>query len=174
MCKPRNRDNHFFARYKEAKREFRKELRRKAREQEVNEFDALQQTFEVDRSEFYKRLSNARSPKCKPGNALKVDGKLVTNKEKVLEIWREHYQGLYSPLEHEQFDDSFRKYVEERILVVYEIESHEVNDDPLDLPFTAGEVASICQHLPNGKAGGLDQIQYEHLTYGGKACCDIY
>ena len=57
--------------------------------------------------------------------------------------------------------------------MVYEIESHEVNDDPLDLPFTAGEVANICQRLPNGKAGGLDQIQYEHLTYGGKACCDI-
>ncbi len=125
LGKPRNRDNHFFGRYKEAKREFRKELRRKAREQEVNEFDAFQRTFEVDRSEFYKRISNARSPKCKPGNALKVDGKQVTIKEKVLKIWREHYQGLYSPLEHEQFDDSFWK---------YEIESHEVNDDPLDLP----------------------------------------
>ncbi len=27
--------------------------------------------------------------------------------------------------------------------------------------------------MPNGKAGYLDQIQYEHLEYGGKACCDI-
>ena len=65
--KPRNRDNHFFARYKEAKREFRKELRRKAREQEVNEFDAFQQTFEVDRSEFTNAYQMHVVPSVNPG-----------------------------------------------------------------------------------------------------------
>ena len=54
-------------------------------------------------------------------------------------------------------DDSWKK-IEE-----YSPESFKVCDDPLDTPFEVDEVAEICQHLPNGKAGGLDGIQYEHL-----------
>ena len=28
-------------------------------------------------------------------------------------------------------------------------------------------MATICKNLPNGKAGGLDCITYEHIKYGG-------
>ena len=38
---------------------------------------------------------------------------------------------------------------------------------PLDIPFKAEEIQSVCDKLPNGKAGGLDELVYEHFKYGG-------
>ncbi len=29
------------------------------------------------------------------------------------------------------------------------------------------KIQSVCDKLPNGKAGGLDKLVYEHLKYGG-------
>ena len=40
------------------------------------------------------------------------------------------------------------------------------NEDPLDIPFKAEEIRSVCDKLPNGKAGGLDELVYEHFKYG--------
>ena len=129
----------------------------------------MQRVFEVDRSEFHKRVSKRRSARDKSGNALEIDGNLVTDRKAVLGIWRDHYGKLYSPLEHANFYENFRMTVEKKI-EEYSTESFKVRDDPLDTPFEVDEVAEICQHLPNGKAGGLDGIQYEHLKYGGYYC----
>ena len=164
--RPRSRDNTLFLRYKEAKRKFRKELRKKALEHEINDYDELQRVFEVDRSEFHKRVSKRSSTRDKSGNALEIDGNLVTDRKEVLGIWRDHYGKLYSPLEHANFDENFRMTVEKKI-EEYSTESFKVRDDPLGTPFEVDEVAEICQHLPNGKAGGLGGIQYEHLKYDG-------
>lgn len=167
--RPRNRDNMFFFRYKEAKRKFRKELRQKAWEHEVSEQNELQRIFEVDRGEFHKRICKLRSAKIRTGNVLKIEGKLVSDKEQVLGIWRDHCEKLYSPLECENFDEDFKKLVEQKVQE-YSTLSHEVTDDPLDTQFQVDEVANVCRSLPNGKAGGLDGIQYEHLKYGGDSC----
>ena len=86
-------------RYKEAKRKFREELRKKALEHEINDYDELR-VFEVDRSEFHKRVSERRSSRDKSGNALEIDGNLVTDRKEVLGVWRDHYEKLYSLVEH--------------------------------------------------------------------------
>ncbi len=53
----------------------------------------------------------------------------------------------------------------------YSIKSFEVDtDDPLQYPFDAEEVVEVCRNLPNGKASGLDGIQYEHFKYAGEDC----
>ena len=66
----------FFRRYKEAKKEFRKQLRRKALE-EVKQNSSLHRAFEMDRSEFHKAIAKKRKSNGKNGNVLKVDNQLI-------------------------------------------------------------------------------------------------
>ena len=37
-----------------------------------------------------------------------------------------------------------------------------------------GEIAEVCRSLPNGKASGLDGIQYEHFKYAGEDCWKLF
>ena len=53
------------------------------------------------------------------------------------------------------------------------METHQCTDDPLDVPFEVDEVIKVVQHLPSGKAGGLDKITYEHLKYGVSCLIDF-
>ena len=46
-------------------------------------------------------------------------------------------------------------------------ESFTCEDDVLEKPLTIYEVSRVCLSLPNGKAGGLDGLVYEHLKYAG-------
>ena len=71
---------------------------------------------------------------------------------------------LYSPLIRNSFDEEFKELVEKKIKE-YSIKSFEADtDDPLQNSFTMGEVVEVCRSLPNGKASGLDVIQYEHFN----------
>ena len=167
--KPRNQDSSLFRNYKEAKRKFRKKLRTKALEHELKVNSDLQQTYEINRSEFQKRISSLRKTKNNCGNILKVGGSLITDKAEVLEIWRSHYEALFTPQMNSSFDDKFKLFVEEKV-EEYSLKSYEFHDDPLETPFNLSEVKAICQQLPNGKAGGPDGIQYEHLKYAGDLC----
>ena len=170
--KPRSNDNEFFKRYKDAKREFRKQLRRKALDEEVKENSSLHRVFEMDRSEFHKRITKKRKRNAKNGNVLKIDGQLITETTDVLEVWKDHYKELYSPLKQNSFDEQFKEFVEKKI-EEYSIKSLEVDVDPLQYPFAMGEVAEVCRNLPNGKASGLDGIQYEHFKYAGVDCWNL-
>ena len=59
----------------------------------------------------------------------------------------------------------------EKKIKEYSIKSFEADtDDPLQDLFTIGEVVEVCRRLPNGKASGLDGIQYEHFKYAGEDC----
>ena len=148
--KPRSMDNDFFRQYKEAKKEFCKQLRRKALEEEVKQNSCLHRAFEMDRSEFHKRIAKKRKSNGKNGNVLKVDNQLITETVDVLEIWKGHYKKLYSPLIRTSSDQEFKEFVEKKIKE-YSIKSFEADtDDPLQDPFTIGEVVEICRCLPNG------------------------
>ena len=105
----------FFCRYKEAKKEIRKQLRRKALEKEVKQNSSLHRAFEMDRSEFHKRIAKKRKRNGKNGNILKVNGQLITEIIDVLEIWKDHYKKLYSPLNQNSFDEEFKEFVEKKI-----------------------------------------------------------
>ena len=124
----------------------------------------------MDRSEFHKRIAKKRKRNGKNGKILKVNGQLITETIDLLEIWKDHYKKLYSPLNRNSFDEEFKEFVEKKIKE-YSIKSLEADtDNPLQCPFTLGEVVDVCRSLPNGKASGLDGIQYEHFKYAGEDC----
>ena len=47
--------------------------------------------------------------------------------------------------------------------------SREIEDFVLDTPFTPEEIESVLRNLKLGKSAGYDQVQPEHLKYGGPA-----
>ena len=52
--RPRDSENRYFMTYKQAKRDFRRELRRKAHEYESQEYERLESVIEVDNGAFQK------------------------------------------------------------------------------------------------------------------------
>ena len=55
--RPRDPNNAFFRAYKQAKRDFRKQLRRKAYEYESKEYERFENIFEQDRGAFQRTMS---------------------------------------------------------------------------------------------------------------------
>ena len=166
--RPRDSQNTYYRAYKQAKCDFRRELRRRAHEYESQEYERLENIFEVDSSVFQRIMSGKRKSKGIQTNALKIDGKFISDPNELCEIWKQHYSKLYTPAQSTSFDLSFTEHVESS-LYEYERESRNAGFDALDNVFSVEEVSSICSQLPNGKSSGPDGLTYEHIKYGGDA-----
>ena len=84
---------------------------------------------------------------------------------------RQHYEYLYTPKNESEFHGDFKAFVERRLRQF--CRDSYANDDPLDNPFELDEVVEVCNKLPNGKAGGPDQLTYEDIKYGGHTLHDV-
>lgn len=168
----REHSNKYFVEYKNAKRLFRREIRRKQHETESKQFESLEEMFETDRSSFYKALSKIRKKKGKDFIGLKVDDNIVTEETELLNVWKAHYSDLFTPKDNVDFDAEFKESIEKKVNE-YKGLSFNVVDDILDKPFTVDQVSGICIDLPNGKSGGLDGIVYEHVKYAGEAFFEV-
>ena len=166
--RPRDLENTYYRAYKHAKRDFRRELRRRAYEYESQEYERLENIFEVDNGAFQRSMSCKRKSKGTQTNALKIDGNFISDPNELCEIWKQHYSKLYTPADSTSFDQNFTEYVENS-LYEYERESRNTSFDALDNVFSVEEVSSICSQLPNGKSSGPDGLTYEHIKYGGDA-----
>ena len=163
--RPRGMENRFFSDYKRAKRNFRRELRRKANEYESREYERLEKIFEIDNSSFQRIMSKRRKQRGMQSNLLKIDR---NEPDDFRNIWKDHYSQLYTPKSHPKYDESFFRHVKS-CLKRYENESYSADYDALDDDFTVEEVNSIIAKLPNGKTSGPDGLTYEHIKYGGIA-----
>ena len=163
--KPRSRQYQSFVNYKYAKQQFRKAQRRAIYDEETTCFRKMEKQYDVDRSAFTRKISRRRGKKETGHVALKVDGRYVDDEDGLLTVWKKHYEDLYTPKDEPEFDNEFKKLVERKLTDF--AQSTFQYDDPLDEPFQIAEVGAICDKLPNGKAGGLDTLTYEHIKYGG-------
>ncbi len=163
--KPRGWNYQCFMEYKNAKRDFHKAQRRAIYDEEVKDLEQLEKEHDIDRSDFFRKISRITEQPQNTNDALLMDGKRIDDEDELLSIWREHYEDLYTPKHDPDFDENFKMHVEESPHNIEE-ESYG-NEDPLDIPFKVEEIQSVCDKLPNGKAGGLDQLVYEHFKYGG-------
>lgn len=165
--RPRDSNNVYYTEYKSAKREFRKAMRRKVFHYEVEQNKRMEELFKNDRAKFQRITKNKRMPKKRNVKKLEVDGKVVTDSEQLLLIWKKHYEDLYTPKEAAHYDDSFKESVQQKLKEYVDV-SLSCTDDVLDEPFMFDEVQEICLQLPNNKTGGLDGLVYEHVKYGGE------
>ena len=118
--------------------------------------------YDFDRSTFQKIMSKKRNLRGRPRNELKIDDRLIQDEKELLNIWKYHYEELYTPKYNPMFDKEFKPFVETK---VHEFESRNEQDpnDPLEQPFSVDQVQTICRKLPNGKSGGIDDLLYTSI-----------
>lgn len=122
---------------------------------------------EIDQRNFLHLINRRRKPINKlPRPVVDRQGRTVRDLDQILQVWKEYYCDLYTPLESEMFDTNFKETVDRHI---NEVDMEPRNDDSVILssPITSEEVKETCQTLKVGKAPGLDGIQSEHLKYAG-------
>ena len=114
--RPRESDNAYFLNYKNAKREFRKALRRKAYEHEVKCFENDVCLFDMDRCNFQKIMSKKRKWHGNDKNELKVDGRIIRDENELLDVWKRHYEDLYTPKPNPMKNDVLKSFVKWKAL----------------------------------------------------------
>ena len=163
----KHRDNSpMWVEYKAAKKQFRMEQRRASAEHETKFLNEVAKTQEIDQKLFWKLVNNRRKPKNSQPHPVKdKEGATVREIDKIVKVWKDYYDDLYTPKTLEHFDNQFKLMVDQEIR---EIDMTPRNDgDVLDNPISTGEVKEACQSLKVGKASGLDGVQGEHLKYAG-------
>jgi len=117
--------------------------------------------------EFFILLNKALGMRKKGGteSIRNAAGEVVNNNQEVRSVWRDFFENLgRDDSIPGQFDDRFKKEVEEKVKKLEE-ESSSHFDSRLDSPFSPGEVSEQLKNLPNFKAAGIDGIKNELLRF---------
>ena len=164
--KPRDPMSPSWIAHKDAKRNFRRELKKVQNAYGQKQIQELVEFAEYDRNKFWKRIKNTRQPKQSSSIAIKNRcGKVVQEIDDVVEAWRDHFSFLSSKKADPKYDGEHFDMVTNRVKEW--AEGHE-GDDFLDEPFEQAEVAKAIKGLNKGKAAGCDSITAEHPQNGGK------
>ena len=98
-----------------------------------------------------------------------VNGKLITDKNKIHEMWADHFETLETPSDCVAFNNVFFSRVPERVKHIYQTcmdDSSGVLCEPLQYE----EVAAICYKLKPSVFGIM--IDYKHICFAGPALWD--
>ena len=157
--------------YKTDKKRFRKELKRLGKEYEDEQVMHAINTAEVDRYQFWKLVKRARNGQGGKITAIKdKHDRVVSDIDDILEVWKTHFEKLYTPKESSDFDEAHFEYVNERVARLNEEEG---NSGFLKDKFSEDEVKKAVGTLHKRKACGYDAISTEHLVYGGSQLISI-
>ena len=169
--RPRTPDNHLWISYKSTKKAFLKELKRLGRQYEDEQVAHAVKAAEVDRGQFWKLVKKSRGSSGSRIAAIKdVNGKVVSDLDDILEVWRTHFSNLYTPKTSEDYDQEHYTLVTERVAAL----NAEVGDSNfLANDFEECEVLAAIKTLHKKKACGFDAVSTEHLVYGGPKIVQI-
>ena len=97
-------------------------------------------------------------------SAFVVNGELLTDKNKIRDMWADHFEALGSPSEIETFDKDFFNKVSDSVresLFSFLTDPSGVLSEPLEYK----EIAHVCSTLKLGVSGV--EIEYEHIRFAG-------
>ena len=118
------------------------------------------------------KIKLKRNLKGTARNELKIGDCLVREDKELLDVWKSHYEDLYTPKDHPTFDAEFKHFVEAKVQE-FEAKNEQDLNDPLGKPFSVDQVQTIRSKLPNGKSGGTDGLVYEHLKNADISLYDL-
>ena len=100
------------------------------------------------------------------GSTLRVSGSITSDPSTILNAWENHFKEI-SSRSTEYHSPLLLKAKQQMTHLLYNSRGNE--DFVLDTPFTTEEIDHVLHNLKRGKAPGHDQVQPEHLKYGGTA-----
>ena len=141
--------------------EFRKRMNICAANAERVKLQKIDQKFKQKRSDRFRTSKSTNH-----GSTLRLNGSITSDPPTILNAWEDHFKGIsacpaqdHSPL-----------LLEAGQQMVHLTHSSRENEDfVLDTPFTSEEIDRVLHNLKPGKSAGHDQVQPEHLKYGGAA-----
>ena len=162
---PKECNNELKIKMQMAKKLLRKAQRQAYATQRVNLAQTIMSASTNDAKLFHKLVREQRQNKVENTKVLRIDGKTANDHEKMLELWKEHFQKLSTPILEDSFD-------QEKLCLVHmqneAIETMERRDGADIDCVTMEEVDTAIQKLKTGKASDQDGISAEHYKYAGE------
>ena len=112
--------------------------------------------------EFWKLLKGQRS--SSQMTAFQIDGAMCNDKDKIRDMWADHFEFIGTPAQSDSYDSNFFNRVTGCVKEIFEICISDING-VLSATLSYDEVASVCANLPLDKSG--ISLSYEHIRFGG-------
>ena len=164
---PRSLTSDSWVAHKNAKRIFRREIKKIQRDFERDEVNRILETAEFNRNKFWKIVKRYRnSSYVKTSSVRNPQGTVFHETADVIPIWRNHFSKLCMPNTDERYDQDHFDHVTRKV------DEWAKYDDPdvfLNEPFTINEVKKCIKGLNRGKAAGFDAVTAEHLQNAGES-----
>ena len=142
---------------------YRNELRKFLHDTEMENIKKLHFAADSNEKEFWKLVKGQRS--SSQMNAFQIDGAMCNDKDKIRDMWADHFEFLGTPSQSDSYDSNFYN----RVMGCIKEKSFEICISDIYSVLSAtpsyDEVASVCANLPPDK-GGIS-LSYEHIRYGG-------
>ena len=148
----------------EKKAEYRCALRSFLTEKENENISHLCNTADVSEKLFWSMLKKSQGVGRK-SSCFIVNDEIISGDNAIIEMWANHFEKLGMPGSHPMFNNNFRDTIEHEIKMILT----ECIETPTAMEglFVYKIVKEVCTNLKSGVSGGLDQVTYEHLKYGG-------
>ncbi len=165
--KPRCENNPLYRQYKEAKRIFRRRLRQVIAQDERQLYEDLEERNpDTDARALWAHVRRKRGGVSTVGKEVIFGDKVLREPEDIANAWADHFEKIFTPLQHPDFNMSFEEEIEGK-WVKYMRDSKGKRCEDLDKEIELAEVEEGVSLLPKGKAGGSDNLCNEHILYGG-------
>ena len=148
--------------YRSKRKDYPSRLRCFLSQVETDKITTLCNEASTDEKLFWKLLKGERS--SSQMSSFLVDGKFITDKKQIREMWAGHFEELGNPSENIQFDSDFLTRVTVNVQEIFT----SCTDDPsgvLSGPLQYEDIARVCSQLKPGVCGVL--ISYEHVKFAG-------
>ena len=155
-------DNEIHNVYCSKLKDYRSRLRCFFNQVETDKIKQFCNAASTDEKLFWKLLKGQRS--SSQMSSFFVDGKFITDKKQIREMWAGHFEELGTPSENIQFDSDFLTRLTANVQEIFTC----CTDDPsvvLSGPLQYEEVARVCSQLKPGVCGVL--IDYEYVKFAG-------
>ena len=97
-------------------------------------------------------------------SAFQIDGAMCNDKDKIRDMWADHFEFLGTPSQSDSYDSNFFNRVTGCIKEIFEICISD-NNGVLSATPSYNEVCLCVCHLPLDKSG--ISLSYEHIHFGG-------
>ena len=167
--KPVDPQNTIFKDHVYSKKCFRKAFRQAEAKFRSGIEEKIDACNELDQRQFWYLLKKDQKSRKQHGTMLRnLNGEIISDDTKILDMWREHFENLGKPSEHQNFDDGFKSFVESQVKKFNDSEL-EMDKPILADPITDVEVDAVCKKLKSGKCQDFTGLSYEHFKYAGKS-----